>query len=136
MADQVVLLNHGRIEQIGTPREIYAKPASVFAARFIGTPPMSIISLAGSAISGSTQTVSAPEAAVSIGLRPEEVALDGDVAANRPRERVSGADCLLRCRIGDQETLYGHQARTDLTPGRKCGSAGLSAPYTHLTRRA
>ncbi|WP_395707370.1 ABC transporter ATP-binding protein [Casimicrobium huifangae] len=103
MADQVVLLNHGRIEQIGTPREIYAKPASVFAARFIGTPPMSIISLAGSAISGSTQTVSAPEAAVSIGLRPEEVALDGDVAATVRESEYLGADCLLRCRIGDQE---------------------------------
>ena len=36
MADQIVLLNHGRVDQIGTPRELYQRPATLFAADFIG----------------------------------------------------------------------------------------------------
>ncbi len=47
MADQVVLLNAGRIEQDAPPAELYARPASVFAARFIGTPPMNIVAAPG-----------------------------------------------------------------------------------------
>ena len=45
MADQVVLMRDGRIEQDGTPAELYARPATVFAARFIGTPPMNLLAL-------------------------------------------------------------------------------------------
>jgi len=45
MADHVILLRAGRIEQDATPATLYARPASVFAARFIGTPPMNVISL-------------------------------------------------------------------------------------------
>src|SRR3546814_15373597 len=40
MADQVVLLRNGRIEQLDTPDGLYARPATEFAASFIGTPPM------------------------------------------------------------------------------------------------
>ena len=40
MADQVVLMNHGQVEQVATPRTMYETPATLFAAKFIGTPPM------------------------------------------------------------------------------------------------
>ncbi|MEL0129572.1 MAG: ABC transporter ATP-binding protein, partial [Paracoccaceae bacterium] len=40
MADQVVLMNNGKIEQVASPREMYEKPATLFSAKFIGTPPM------------------------------------------------------------------------------------------------
>ena len=43
MADRIVVLNTGRIEQIGTPSEIYHKPASIFVAEFMGAPPMNIL---------------------------------------------------------------------------------------------
>ncbi|MEX0638495.1 MAG: ABC transporter ATP-binding protein, partial [Burkholderiales bacterium] len=43
MADRVILMREGRIEQEGSPEELYARPATVFAARFIGTPPMNIV---------------------------------------------------------------------------------------------
>ena len=42
MADQVVLLNKGKLEQAAAPRELYERPATPFAARFIGTPPMNL----------------------------------------------------------------------------------------------
>jgi ABC-type Fe3+/spermidine/putrescine transport system ATPase subunit len=43
MADQVMLMNAGRIEQDAPPAELYERPASVFAARFVGTPPMNVL---------------------------------------------------------------------------------------------
>ena len=43
MADRVVLMRDGRIEQNGTPEELYNRPATAFTARFIGTPPMNLI---------------------------------------------------------------------------------------------
>src|SRR4051812_38308824 len=53
MADQVVLLAQGRVEQHGAPRELYARPATQFAARFIGTPPMNLVALEDGRIAGS-----------------------------------------------------------------------------------
>jgi ABC-type sugar transport system ATPase subunit len=43
LADRIVILNHGRIEQIGTPEEVYDTPATVFVAAFIGAPPMNLL---------------------------------------------------------------------------------------------
>ena len=43
MADRVVLLRDGRIEQDGSPEELYARPATAFTARFIGAPPMNLL---------------------------------------------------------------------------------------------
>ena len=44
MADQIVVLNEGRIEQVGSPVELYARPSNLFVARFLGAPPMNILS--------------------------------------------------------------------------------------------
>ncbi len=43
LADRIVILNHGRIEQVGTPEEVYDTPATVFVASFIGAPPMNLL---------------------------------------------------------------------------------------------
>ena len=71
MADQVVLLSAGRIEQDAPPADLYARPATVFAARFIGTPPMNIIAAPGR-----------PD--LKLGVRPEHVRV---VAERRHRRR-------------------------------------------------
>ena len=65
LSDTVVLMQDGHVEQIGTPTEIYGRPATIFAAQFIGEPPMSLIE--GRAL-GYTE-------AVTIGIRPEGVRL-------------------------------------------------------------
>ena len=46
LADRIVILNQGNIEQVGTPEEIYSDPANIFVAQFIGTPKMNIIEIA------------------------------------------------------------------------------------------
>ncbi|WP_049281196.1 TOBE domain-containing protein, partial [Ralstonia solanacearum] len=43
LADRMMVLNGGRVEQIGTPLEVYARPASTFVAGFIGSPPMNLV---------------------------------------------------------------------------------------------
>lgn len=43
MADRIVVMNHGQVQQVGTPREVYQQPANVFVARFLGSPPMNIL---------------------------------------------------------------------------------------------
>lgn len=45
MADQVILLQQGRVEQIGKPHELYEKPRTVFAAQFVGSPPMNLLKI-------------------------------------------------------------------------------------------
>ncbi len=46
LADRIIILNQGKIEQIGTPSEIYKKPKTVFVSKFMGTPPMNVLKLA------------------------------------------------------------------------------------------
>ena len=104
MADQVVLLNKGRVEQAGTPRELYARPASTFAARFIGTPPMNLVALDSGRIAGSDVAIGVGGA--SLGVRPEAISIgaDGVPAVVRDVEYL-GADMVLRCAVGSETLL-------------------------------
>ena len=45
MADKIAVMNHGVIEQLGTPQEIYDRPATMFVADFIGSPPMNLLAV-------------------------------------------------------------------------------------------
>jgi sn-glycerol 3-phosphate transport system ATP-binding protein len=115
MADQVVLLNQGRIEQDAAPRALYAQPASAFAARFIGTPAMNLMKLDGQRIAGSDIGVSRP--AHMIGVRPEAVSLDGPVAATVSACEYLGADLVLRCAVGSEQIVVRATGRTDVIEG-------------------
>ena len=108
MADQVVLLNQGRIEQAGAPRELYARPATTFAARFIGTPPMNLVALQGGCIDGSD--VAGGVAGAVLGVRPESITVGGvgatgGVPATVQSVEYLGADLVLRCGVGTQSLL-------------------------------
>jgi sn-glycerol 3-phosphate transport system ATP-binding protein len=100
MADQVVLLNRGRIEQDAAPRALYAAPATTFAARFIGTPAMNLLRLDAGRIAGSDIVVG--QAAATLGLRPEAVTLGGRVPATVRSLEYLGADLVLRCAVGSE----------------------------------
>src|SRR3546814_18086784 len=43
LADRIIVMREGRIEQVGTPRELYARPANIFVTQFLGTPRMNIL---------------------------------------------------------------------------------------------
>ncbi|RZL65828.1 MAG: ABC transporter ATP-binding protein [Variovorax sp.] len=117
MADQVVLLNKGRIEQVGPPRALYARPATTFAARFIGTPPMNLVALADGRIAGSD--VATGLAAHMLGVRPESIALGTEgVAAVVQSVEYLGADLVLRCGVGSEALLVRAEGRHQAEVGQ------------------
>ena len=81
MADIVVLMKAGRIEQSGSPAALYKRPATSFAANFVGSPPMSL--LPGTVVAAATGPFPDAEA-VTVGLRAESVRLvePGDAIAH------------------------------------------------------
>jgi len=115
MADQVVLLNKGRIEQSAAPRAMYASPASTFAARFIGTPAMNLVRIEGDRIAGSAVPVA--RRAAQLGVRPEAIVLGGPVPATVESHEYLGADLVLRCLVGSERITVRADGRTDLADG-------------------
>ena len=96
MADQVILLRDGRIEQDGTPEDLYNRPATAFTARFVGTPPMNVVSLPGHAKAGQL-----------LGVRPEDIRIGADgthagLAAAVESVEYLGADSIVACRAGTE----------------------------------
>ena len=106
MADQVILLRAGRVEQDATPAQLYARPATVFAARFIGTPPMNVITDA----SGEGRL---------IGMRPEDVRLGetGTLAARVITVEYLGADSIVTCAAGAETIAVRAPGRVELAEG-------------------
>jgi sn-glycerol 3-phosphate transport system ATP-binding protein len=108
MADRVVLLDKGRIEQNATPVDLYECPANTFVARFIGTPPMNLMPLeagaGGAVIAGTGGPAVAPIdcAGLTLGVRPEHVTLapDRGLPATVAAIEYLGADTLVTCRLG------------------------------------
>lgn len=103
MADRIVLMRDGRIEQNGTPEELYNRPATAFTARFIGTPPMNLIA----------------QGDRMIGVRPEHIKIvsqDGHAARVKTVEHL-GADSIVLCEIGNQPISVRQDGFTKATPG-------------------
>ena len=97
MADRIVVMNAGRMQQVATPRDLYAAPANTFVARFVGTPPMNLIP--AEALAG---RVDLPHGAT-LGLRPEDIALvPGGLPARLTGVEYLGADQLAAFEIGPE----------------------------------
>ena len=115
LADRIVVLNAGVIEQVGTPREVYHRPRNLFVAGFIGSPAMNLLpgkvtaqsdSLSVALDGGATLTVpgwfgALPAGSpVTVGIRPERLALAaGDAAQLR-------GDLTLAEHLGDETILH------------------------------
>ncbi len=139
MADQVILLRDGRIEQDAPPAELYARPATVFAARFIGTPPMNVLTLAdgrdGAVVASTEGPAVTPGKGdgLLLGVRPEDIVLApaGGVAVRIIAVEYLGADSILVCAAGDQQLAVRAQGRVELPVG--AGASATWAPgATHL----
>jgi multiple sugar transport system ATP-binding protein len=128
LADRVVILNHGRIEQVGTPMEVYAAPVNLFVAGFIGSPAMNMVPAEMMAdaygracvlAAGATLPLDprdglalTPGTKVVLGIRPEDIALvsRGAVAPASIESTVTtveplGAEFLLSFTLGAQELM-------------------------------
>ena len=126
MADQVVLLRDGRIEQDAPPAEIYAHPATAFAASFIGTPPMNLLKLdEAGMIPGTGGPVLGPaRPGLIAGIRPESLRLSGHgIPATVDHAEYLGADTVVACTAGTGEKLLAR------LPGRATLADGAAARF-------
>jgi len=126
LADRLVVMNAGRVEQMGKPAELYERPASVFVAGFIGSPPMNFLSVdyLREKARGDLGTVSG--AATLIGVRPDAIALaaPGDrpsVMLDATLELVEpvGGESHLHVRLdgSDQLLVVETHGRPDVAEG-------------------
>jgi sn-glycerol 3-phosphate transport system ATP-binding protein len=124
MADQVVLMRNGRIEQDAPPDEIYENPASIFVARFVGTPPMNVVPLTAVLAAGGAGVLTPlpghDPAGLAVGIRPEMTDLgEAGIAADVVAVEYLGADTLVEARIGGHAFIVRRAGKVRTKPGEK-----------------
>ena len=143
LGQRMIVMNAGRAEQIGTPAEVYSKPATTFVAGFIGSPPMNL--WRGTVTSDGAQfelgdgvsmrlPIARPALAMRdciCGVRPEHLTL-GKHGISMEVELVEalGADLLVHARAGGQGLVLRAPASTAIAAGQRV-TAGFGAESVH-----
>ena len=136
MADRIVVMNQGRVEQIGAPLELYDRPKNLFVARFIGSPTMNLVegtvhsdgsspvlrSKAGASIRLPASLQVASGADVVLGFRPEHLRVahaNGDIVARVSRIQQTGAETYMVLDLGSLSISITLHDRVNVTPGEQ-----------------
>jgi multiple sugar transport system ATP-binding protein len=103
LADKIVVLRDGRVEQVGSPRDLYERPANTFVAQFIGSPKMNLLPAdIAPLLTGATAVDAAAE---TIGIRPEHLTVveprDGTLRGTVGLCEYTGAVTLLHVKLPD-----------------------------------
>jgi sn-glycerol 3-phosphate transport system ATP-binding protein len=141
LAQRMIVMNAGRMEQIGTPDEVYHRPATTFVASFIGSPPMNLIMgrADGSRFTAGGQSLTLAAAAprsgeLILGLRPEHTELSHNGSAGWPLQvealEMLGAERLVYGRVG--ETLFTVRLDATLPPPKAGDLVSLTTTPEHL----
>ena len=152
MADKIVVLNAGVIEQVGSPLELYHRPNNMFVAGFIGSPKMNFIKTVASPVRGGKINVSLPGGAkitladqgkkitndqkVTLGIRPEHITIglksDGEMMGTLRIAEYLGSETMFYASLADGSDL---SVKADGLTMAKAGSTikfGMSAKACHL----
>jgi multiple sugar transport system ATP-binding protein len=136
MADRIVVMHDGKVEQIGAPLELYDRPDNLFVAQFIGSPAMNVLNgtvrrgnggawveAAGGMRWPLANTAGGDGQAVAYGVRPEHLSLSGSDAV--PAEVIvvepTGAETELLVQAGDSQIVLVTHGRPTVNPGDKIG---------------
>lgn len=120
LADRLVVLNGGRIEQVGTPMAVYNRPASIFVAGFIGSPAMNMIDMAYLRAGGQGAVLGGvPAGADLIGVRPDELSLQA--TAEGDGLQLTGTLALLEPAGAESHLYVQIEGRTDPIVARTPG---------------
>jgi multiple sugar transport system ATP-binding protein len=132
MADRIIVLRDGKVEQIGTPLELYDRPANVFVATFIGSPAMNLLAGelrngtinldVGGALPLPSTVAAAAGKRVTVGFRPEHLQIVGPDAGGAIASRIvvsefTGADTFLACETNGHSLQAVAHKRLPLRPG-------------------
>ncbi len=134
MADKIVVMHDGIVEQMGAPLELYDRPANLFVAGFIGSPAMNFIKgrVKGAGVEadkgGLFPLGSAPAAsenkAVTYGIRPEHIHLSADgMKAEVVVVEPTGSETQVVVKVGGQELVCVFRERITAKPGEMIGIA-------------
>ena len=110
MAEKIVVLQDGRIEQVGSPLDLYHAPCNVFVAGFIGSPRMNFISGAEAARHGAS----------TIGIRPEHLAISSEEGSWRGRVGIAehlGSETFLHVHLAEDQGTFTVRAGGDVDLG-------------------
>ena len=119
LANRIVVFSAGRIEQIGTPLQLYTNPGNLFVATFIGSPKMNIIAMTDAG--GVTKRVIGEGKATHLGIRPEHTSVTkrgGGVTGTIVVTEHLGADSFYHVETETGETIV---ARGELADGLREG---------------
>ncbi|MCW5681757.1 MAG: TOBE domain-containing protein, partial [Xanthobacteraceae bacterium] len=133
MADKIVVMHDGVVEQMGAPLELYDRPVNQFVAGFIGSPAMNFLNgklkANGSAYVETSQGHKLPlksmpageaERDVVYGIRPEHFEMgEGGLPAEVVVVEPTGSETQIVARIGDQEVIAVFRERQSVKPGDK-----------------
>jgi len=130
MADKIVVMRDGRIEQVGAPLELFDRPANIFVASFIGSPSMNLlkgtmrggekpaVDISGTLFPAAPNASAADGRAVVYGVRPEHLEIHADgVPARISVVEPTGSETLVFLRFGDSEIVALFRERHDFRPG-------------------
>ncbi len=128
MGDRIAVLNKGRIVQIGTPEDIYDRPATTFVAQLVGTPRINLLEAAreDSTLHIANSTIHLPipadgdlPASFLVGVRPEDVQIhsEGEFAGQLALTEPLGVETVLHVKAGEQTLLSLVPGMTDLRVG-------------------
>lgn len=145
LADRVVVMNGGVVEQMGPPLDLYDKPKSLFVAAFIGSPPMNFVEGAvddaGRLVADDSLALSLPVAPVSkdritIGFRPEHLHLaDTGWPAVISVVEPTGSETQITARMGEHIVRVLVRGRTEVKPGETiCLTVRLNDLHVFDTR--
>ncbi|MBS4047109.1 MAG: sn-glycerol-3-phosphate ABC transporter ATP-binding protein UgpC [Alphaproteobacteria bacterium] len=130
MADKIVVMHDGRVEQIGTPLELYDRPDNIFVAGFIGSPAMNFVrgkTNGGSFAADSGIHLPLPDKGgmqggqpTVYGVRPEHFTLADDGAEAEVRVvEPTGSEIMVAARLGDADVIAVFRERHKFKPGDK-----------------
>jgi multiple sugar transport system ATP-binding protein len=140
LADRIVVLDGGRIAQVGSPRELYNHPANLFVAQFIGSPKMNVLSCASSGgqynLPGGRGGAAPSDTVTAMGIRPEHIVLgapgSGQIDGAVDVLEYLGADTFVIVDCGEAGKLTVRlTGDSDLAPGTPLGLE-FSPEHSHF----
>ena len=149
LATRIAVMRDGRIEQLGTPDEIYNHPATLYVATFVGAPPMNLLNATAEAdalrIDGTSIALPMPATKAGIkqgqelvvGIRPETLRLDeqGMLEAVCEVAELTGPELIVTAHAGSQRLMACLPPRTAIAEGQTL-KLGFDANALHLFDRA